>query len=325
MRAERLRAVTPGWQWDWVDTDAPMRSSARLWRTLAFRTKRGKAVGRINAAVENAVRAESYDMVWVDKGVFLKVETVAWLRSLAKRIIHFTPDTAFHANRSRHFEAALDRYDLLVTTKSFELEGYRSRGAGERLLLTTQGYDATLHSPAEGDPQRRREVVFVGLAEPDREHCLGLLLDRGVPVRLGGRGWQRFRRKYRDCPHLAFEGEEIFGEAYASMLRGSWVGAGLLSKRFPELHTTRTFEIPACGTILATVANSETSSYFEPGEVLFFRDHEDLAASVLDLFRQPEDSLRQKAEAGRKRVLSDGRDYDSILTNILADHRLLTS
>jgi spore maturation protein CgeB len=322
MRAERLRVITPGWRWDWVDTDAPMRSSARLWRTLAFRTKRGKAVERINAAVGNAAGSERYDLAWVDKGVFLNVRTMGRLRSLAKRTVHFTPDTAFHANRSRHFEAAMDHYDLLVTTKSFELGDYERHGAGGRLMLTTQGYDATLHRPAEDASPRRREVVFVGLAEPDRERCLGLLLDRGIPVRLGGRGWGRFRRRYRGCPHLAFEGEDVFGEDYASVLRGSWIGVGMLSKRFPELHTTRTFEIPACGTILATEENSETSSYFRPDEVLFFNDYESLAGSAIDLFCQPEESLSQMAQAGRARVSSDGRDYDSILTNILDDPRL---
>ncbi len=324
MRAERLRVVTPEWEWQWIDTDVPMKSSARLWRTLAFRIKWGKAVDRINRAVEESLSADGYDLVWIDKGVFLRPPLIEKLRSMAKRMVHFTPDTAFYANRSRHFEAALDRYDLLVTTKSFELEKYRSLGVGGRLLLTTQGYDTSLHRPVEGG-QRRREVAFVGLAEPDRERCLGLLLDCGVPVRLGGRGWQQFRRKYSDYPHFNFEGEEIFGEDYASMLRGSWVGAGLLSKRFPELHTTRTFEIPACGTILATEANSETLSFFEAGEALFFRDYEDFTGMVQDLFRQPEESLRHMAEAGRKRVFSDGRDYDQILAKILNDHRVLLS
>ena len=40
-----------------------------------------------------------------------------------------------------------------------------------------------------------------------------------------------------------------------------WPG-GLLAKWVPELHTTRTFEIPACGTALVTERNSETALVF---------------------------------------------------------------
>lgn len=36
---------------------------------------------------------------------------------------------------------------------------------------------------------------------------------------------------------------------------------GALSRRFPERHTTRTFEIPACGTVLITEWNEEISVF----------------------------------------------------------------
>lgn len=316
MRAETLRELTPDWEWEWVDTAAPFHRTGRLGRSAAFRLMAGPAVRRINEVVRSAFKVKQPEVIWIDKGVFLWPATIAWLRGLAKRMIHFTPDTAFHENRSRHFERSLALYDLLVTTKSFEMEEYRRRVPEGKIHLTTQGYDRRLHFPRETGAVRRKEAVFVGLCEPDRERCLGRLLERGIPVRLGGQKWGRFLRRWERCPHLHFEGDRVFGEAYAALLSRSWVGLGLLSRRFPELHTTRTFEIPACGALLATENNRELGAFFSPSEALFVRDYDDLAVQLESLWRD-EGRLARMADAGHARVFRDGRDYHTILGEIL--------
>jgi spore maturation protein CgeB len=323
MRAESLRKLTPSLNWEWVDTEPPMRESARPWRTLAFRYQLGKAVDRINSLIVGRIGNTRRDLVWVDKGVFLRPSTLRSVRRLTRRLVHFTPDTAFHANKSRHFESSIGLYDLAVTTKSFEVSEYHRRVGPEKTLLTTQGYDAEVHFPRAGDEKRRREAVFVGLAEPDRERCVGTLLEAGIRVRLAGKGWGRFLRRWREHPHLAFEGEEIFEDAYANLLSTCWVGLGLLSKRFPEMHTTRTFEIPACGAVLATEATLETKRFFRDNEALFFDDYADLAIKLDRLLSAKETgSLSEMATAGRRRAVADHRDYASILATILGDPRL---
>ncbi len=323
MRAETLKSLTPGMDWRWIDTDGPFKLSSRLWRTLAFRAKRGAAVERINRGVLDALRGESFDLVWIDKAVFLDEGTVHSVRSAAARMVHYTPDTAFHENRSRHFEKTLQMYDLLVTTKSFEMNDYRNRVSGDVVLLTTQGYDPAVHFPRNTADERRREVAFVGLAEPDRERCIALLLDSDIPVRLAGIGWNRFLRRWRNHPQLTFEGEMVFGDAYATLLSRPWIGLGLVSKRFPELHTTRTFEIPACGAVLATEATSDTVEFFDDGEAIFFNDYDDLATRLKSALHDRDDAhLIDLANAGQRRVRSDKRDYPSILGAVLSHPRL---
>jgi spore maturation protein CgeB len=322
MRADWLRRINPDWDWQWIDTDIPMLRSARIWQSLAFRYQAGLAVQRINQFVVDQLSAKSYDLIWVDKAVFLSPQTVALLRQSSRRLVHFTPDTAFGVNASRNFEQAIAHFDLLVTTKTFEIGDYAKRTSPEKVLLVSQGFDPRVHHPRATDDPRRKEVVFVGLAEHDRERCIAELLNNAITVRLAGRGWSAFVRKWTGHPNLIFAGEDAFGDAYAELLSNCWIGLGLLSKRFPELHTTRTFEIPACGAVLATEETAETSRFFTPREAIFFRDYRDLAIQVRELFSRGDDALARIATAGRARVLSDRRDYESLLTDIMCDQRI---
>jgi hypothetical protein len=316
MRAEWLRELTPGWSWEWVDTDASMESRSRLWRSMAYRYQVGEAVDAINNKVLEQL-SQKIDLIWIDKAVFLRADTVARARELSTRLVHFTPDTAFGVNTSRHFEATLPMFDLAVTTKSFEVDEYSTRIDRSRVFLTTQGFDPNVHYPRSRAEDRKREAVFVGLAEPDRERCLETLIECGVSVRLAGRNWASFASRFAGHPLFAFEGEGSFGNEYARLLSESWLGVGLLSKRFPELHTTRTFEIPACGGILATESTVETRDFFSDDEALFFTDYEELAQKARKLLACDDAELSEFAERGRARVQSDPRDYPAILSAVL--------
>ncbi len=151
---------------------------------------------------------------------------------------------------------------------------------------------------------------------------LAALIDRGIQVRLAGAGWESFVRRFSSNPLFRYDGVSLFGDEYAQLYSECWVGLGLLSKRFPELHTTRTFEIPACGAVLATERNSETTKFFSPGEALFFNEAADLAERLRHEFQQPDEaSLERIATSGRERVLRDEKDYPSILSRVLQDPR----
>jgi len=322
MRAEWLRKLTPDWHWEWLDTDVPLMGTQRISQSLAYRYQIGPAVDAINRAISEWIRDRSLDLAWVDKAMFLRSSTMKDLRARSRRLIHFTPDTAFHANKSRHFNATISMFDLLVTTKSFETDTYEKRGALGRVCLTTQGFDPEVHYPRNDAGARANEVAFVGLAEPSRERVVTQLLDSKIHVRLAGAGWRSYVRRRAYDPHLHFEGDALFGDSYAALLSGCWIGLGLLSKRFPELHTTRTFEIPACGGVLATERNSETTRFFGETEALFFDDATRLCEDIHSLFDSANNAaLALIAESGRERVLNDQRDYPSILSRVLNDPR----
>jgi hypothetical protein len=283
----------------------------------------GKAVKDMNRQVIAELPPDFFDMIWVDKGVCLYPETIRQLRSQSRRLVYYTPDTSFLHNRSRFFERTLDLYDLVVMTKSLELEQYQTRVGPDRVLLTTQSYDRQLHYPRVDFQGKRPEVVFIGLCEPSREACLDELLRAGIPVRVGGVGWDRFVAQHKANRLLTFQGQAVFGEHYASVLSMASIGLGLLTQRFPELHTTRTFEIPACATAIATLMTVETRKVFDDNQALFFNDYKELAMRILHLMSQPAE-LQKITEAGHKKVLDGAYDNDSMVKLVLKNLGVVT-
>jgi len=316
LRSDALLRAVPQADWTLIDTDVPFGSARRLWKTLAFRLRLGPAVAAINHYVLDRLPPRPVRLIWVDKGVCLWPSTVARLRQLAQHLVYYTPDTSFLHNQSRFFNQTLQVYDRVITTKSLEVPEFQRRMSAERLLLTTQSYDQQLHYPRVPFQKKRKEAVLIGLCEASRERCVAALLEAGVPVRIGGRGWESFLRRFQRETHLFFEGDAVFAEHYADVLSQASIGLGLITKRFAELHTTRTFEIPACGTALATEDNSEIRQVFGDGDAIFFRDFSDLARQCVGLLNSPQ-QLQQIAERGRQRVLESGCHNDSLVQRVL--------
>jgi len=302
-----------------IDTDAPFARRARPSRSAAFRFRAGPAVTAVNRHVLAALSRlpERFDLAWVDKAVYLTPSTTRRLRECSRRLVHYTPDTAFVGNRSRHYERSGALYDLHVTTKSFEEKHYRCAFPGTPMMLTTQGYHDDVHFPRAPFEEKADEVAFVGLAEPSRFEAVAALLEAGIPVRLAGKGWESFVERHGGSDRLRFAGEGLSGDEYADFLSGARFGLGLVSKRFPERHTTRTFEIPACGTALVTERNEETTDFFDEGEAVFHSTLPEMVERIGSLRSDPE-TLRRIGEAGRSRVVADGRSYDRILAGVLS-------
>ena len=150
------------------------------------------------------------------------------------------------------------------------------------------------------------------------------MLRAEVPVHLGGKRWGAFVRRNAGSPYLTYLGPSVFGKDYVDSIRNASIGLGLLSKKFPELHTTRTLEIPACGTVLATESNAETNRIFRPEEAIFFQDYADLALQARELLRKPE-KLADIARAGHQRVSGGAYSYQRLLADVLQHQNLNSS
>jgi len=313
MRGEILSRIFSPSEYFPINIDVPLKETSRLFRSIGWRFRIGPLISRINKWILQSTPSGHFDLVWIDKGVFIRPSVLGGLRQRCTTLVHFTPDPAFTYHRSILFYRALPLYDHCITTKSYELGAYKANGA-KHVLLCTQGYDPGIHRPYHRFAEKEG-VVFIGHREADREMIISRLLENNISVKLAGINWGSFAHKHRHNNHLQYHGDGVFGEAYARLLSGSLLGLGLLSRIVPELHTTRTFEIPACGTALVTEKNQSTGRILREGEVLLFKDANELVTKITDAMANRE-KLEQITAAGSKKVREGGYDYESILINL---------
>ena len=210
----------------------------------------------------------------------------------------------------------MGQYDLMVTTKSYELDHYIKRLGQERVFYVTQGYDVNLHKNTVPFTQRENAVVFVGHHETEREEVIQALINNGIKVILAGIKWESFYEKNKSNNLLDYRGSGVFGKDYINLLNTHTMALGSVSKWVPEKHTTRTFEIPACGAVLLTERNEEISSFFTDNEVVFYNGTQELISFIKENSADIE-KMSNIALLGEERVVKDGRSYDKIIGKIL--------
>ena len=316
MRCKVIQKILKPTIFQVIDTHIPFYKTHRLLRSFGFRYKKGPLINNINKYIVAALNDETYDLIWVDKAVFLTPKTTALLRSRASKLVHFTPDPAFTFHKSRLFLKSLSYYDFLVTTKSYELEHYYKYIKTEKVLYATQGFDAKLHKPSEHPFSKKEGFVFIGHYEDQRGEVLEKLLQNDIKITLAGIKWHQFAKKHQNNPNLIYLGDGVYGEDYVKTLQKAKMAWGALSKWVPELHTTRTFEIPACGTALVTERNLETQSFFKDDEAIFYTNENDLIEKIT-FFMNNDKPLEVLTKKGASRAVTSAYDYNAILNAIL--------
>jgi len=291
----------------------------RFGGALFRRLRWGPPLWRLGRAVVAEARRFRPDLVWIDKGPWITPGALRGMRAAGGAfLVHFTPDPAILFHGSRHFLKAIRLYDLLVTTKSYEMELYRRHGA-RNLLLRHPAFDLEAHRPMELSGEERRryacDVLFAGSYAPGRERYLRPLRRAAVDLAVWGGNWKEGCRD-RDLLR-SYRGSPLYGGEYARALSSAKIGLGLLSPLVPDRTTTRSLEIPACGAFLLAERTEEHEELFEPGrEAEFFDSEEELVEKVR--YYLSHDRERERiAAAGRRRCLSGALSYRDQVAAIL--------
>jgi len=303
------------------DTTAYLNAGTIIARSFRHRTKMGLNVVRLNRDLLNvAGKSDGISHIWFDKATLIWPTTLKKLRKITgATLIHYTPDTQILFNRSRHFINSLRLYDLLFTTKPFELDLYKELGA-RSVHLTYQAYDKNRFYPKELSEQNfikyKTEVAFIGHYEKHRADCIKAIVDSGITLKVWGRHWPQFARRHRWARKIV-KGKSVVCEDYCMALSAASICLGLLSKLFPETTTTRSFEIPACGAFMLAERTNEHLELFEEGkEAEFFSSNEELIKKIRYYINHPE-KRKRIAEAGRQRCLASGYSYYDRLQEML--------
>lgn len=305
-----------------VDTTPWVLGGTRLFRFLAHRSNAGPTVWRLNEHIAAAANSLGpMDVVWIDRNVWIDSDTLMRLKEKTKAtLVHYTPDPQLVHHKSRHFRAGIPLYDLVVTTKPFEVDLYREAGA-RKVLLVLQGYDPRFvpqHTSLEDHRALGSDVCFIGHCERHYAKRLRAASQACSQLRIWGPRWLWYARLHPWAKkHVA--GNGIWGQRYPLALACSKIALGLLSKRIPETTTTRTFEIPATGVFLLAERTDNHLELFQEGiEAEFFGSDEELRDKIT--FYLNHDNLRKQiATAGYERCRRSGYASRNQLEKIFAN------
>jgi spore maturation protein CgeB len=323
-----------------VNTVTPWREVSWTQRQVQRRLGRGSIIDRINRAVEYAAREFRPDLIWAEKQEFLRRETLEDLKQQGARLVHFTPDPYFTLSwkRTALMDAALKAFDVLVYCKRYEEAEYAK--IGRPLVYMPLGYCDEVHRPlTSDDPRWSSSISFLGGWEPRRERLLHALVASGADIKIWGGYWDflqdgrwTLRRQLIlgqlaggdrfsiHCDRLlaqAWRGGEVYADDYARALTGAKIGVGFLRKVCPDQHTTRTFEIPACGSMLLADRTDEHRAFFEEGkEAEFFSSTEELVDKA-EFYIRNEAARQAVAQAGYERCLSGRYAYVHRMKDVL--------
>ena len=306
----------------------------------------GEPIDRLNRRVVE--RAEQFrpDLLWGEKQEYLTRATLHRLRELGVASLHFTPDPYFTLawKRTAEMDACLPLWDYFICCKAYEVEDYRN--INPKTVYMPLGFAEAVHRPGEpeDDAQRERfrsDLCFIGGWEPRREQYLDAAAKLGGKLKIWGYSWDHvldgrwtFRRYMRlkmnagrqpfsiaKRPLLAaaFQGGEVYGDEYAFAVSGARINVGFLRKICPDQHTTRTFEIPACGSMLLADRTDEHREFFKEGEEAEFFGDQGEMLEKLDFYLRNEDRRRQIAENGQQRCHKSGYSYRARLHKAMCE------
>jgi spore maturation protein CgeB len=317
-----------------VNTNAAWQRASWLQRQAQRRLQRGAIPNEINRAVLDQARQFRPDLVWAEKQEYLKLETLEELRRFGARLVHFTPDPYFSLQwkRTRVMDAAIGAFDVLVYCKSYERRDFEA--LSKPLIYMPLGFCDEVHRPVpSADPKWSCAVGFVGGWEPRRERMLHAAAAANIELKIWGKYWDFLRdgkwnlrrymilrqlagdatehvRIHRDEPvGRAWQSDEIYDDDYARALSGAKIGLGFLRVVCPDQHTTRTFEIPACGSMLLADRTDEHREFFEEGsEADFFSSEEEFLDKVT-FYCNNESTRARLADAGYRRCIAGRYAY----------------
>lgn len=322
----RLGHVVRGVSYAGRETDNPEDERPTIVQRVWHRLGRPRDRHGVNAAILNAAAREPFDLVWVDKGLCVRGETLRRVRQLLPgiQLVFGSDDDMFgRHNQSAYFRECLPLYDVVFTAKSFNARPEELPALGaRRCLYFPQGFDPTFHRPVAVDDATRERlgapVAFIGTFEEPRARALLAVAVSGVRVKVFGNGWEAWRGRH---PKLEIQPGPVYGEEYVRAVCASDVQLGFLRKKNRDLHTSRSLDIPACGSFFLAERTDEHEELYREGiEADYFDvdDHEELCDRIAHALADP--ARRERiAEAGRQRALTRGYSHDARLAAMLAE------
>lgn len=293
--------------------------SARLLRKWRGRPA-AEAIEQVNFDLQERIRSFQPHMTMYVKGAYALPETLELSRSYGPNMAYMNDDMFNPQCRSYLFFELIKRLDCILTTKSYNVREFEAAGA--HAIYVANSFDPKIHYPVQPRANERAkfagDVAFIGTFWPERADFMVRLNERPGEFRLNlwGTGWEKawridnWHRMWRwGAVKGMIRGRELWCEEMSKAINANSVILGLLCHANRDLHTSRSFEIPACGGFMLAERTEEHRLYFEEDrEAVYFSCERELLDKVR--YYTARDTLRQSiAQTGYERVLRSAATY----------------
>lgn len=277
--------------------------------------------GRANYKLKKQVLQNSYDIIWVEKGLTISDSTIKYIKNIQPNIIivNMTPDNMMERPwQSLQYMRCLPLYDYHITTKPFIVEDFYRRGA-KKVILVNKTFQRDFHYPRTITDEERTllgaDVGFIGTWEKERCDSLIYLAEHGVKVKVFGEWeWKKYKGKYKN---LTIVPHALFDDNYAKALSAFKISLCFLKKRAYDKTTARSIEIPACGGFMLAERTKEHLDLFEENkEAVYFSSNEELLEKC-NYYLLHEEERKAIAAAGRKRCVNSDYSNDKMIRYVI--------
>ena len=275
----------------------------------------------VNKEIREAIKKERFDIVWIDKGLTIRPQTLTFIKNTipSSKIVSCSEDDMYAKhNQSHYYLRGLPYYDIIFTTKIYNLTELKLLGA-KRTELFLDAYDEKLHQPVELTEEEKQrfgaDVGFIGGFEEDRAEKMLYLAKRGIKIVVWGSGWKNWIGKH---PNLIVKNHPLYYENYAKAICATKINLCFLRKINRDEITSRSVEIPACGGFMLAERTTKHLELFEDGkEAVFFSSNEELY-DLVKKYLVCEKEREIIAKAGREKILKSGREHKEQLKKMLS-------
>lgn len=271
----------------------------------------------VNRQIVRKAHAISPWLVWVDKGLTISKTTIGTIKAMGAKSVHYSPDDYMNPiNQSGKLSSALTAYDLVVTTKSYNVAELEEFGVS-RVKFIDNAYDPSSHAPideARALLDYRCDIAFIGAYEQERMQSMIYLLEKGYHVTMWTPKWPI---GYAKPLKLDLREGYLNEKEYAKVISASKINLAFLRKVNRDLQTTRSIEIPACGGFMLAERTQEHMNLFEEGrEAEFFSSDQELVDKVA-YYLSHDTERKGIAQNGRARCVNSGYSNDDRISEVL--------
>jgi spore maturation protein CgeB len=265
--------------------------------------------------------------VFIFKGAMVRRAVLELAHRQKALTFNFYPDVKFFEHYrffGHEYSGCVPEYDCIFSTKSYHAGLYQHYQA-KRLEFMPYAYDPWCHFPISLNNEERNtfdsDVAFIGTWGQARMAVLEDLVGNNFPHRLAiwGNQWDKLAANSPLRRFVKFK--PATGSTQAKVFAGTKIALAFVSP--PDLHTARTFEIPAFGAFMLAVRTAEHTMLFEEGrEIVCFADVGELREQI-DYYLAHDAERQAIAQAGFERVVHGGNSYVDRMQRVLEVYREL--